>query len=104
MHYDGAAWSAMSSGTTDPLFGVWGSGSSHVFAVGGYGPYGIQGTIQHYDGIAWNPMSCPGYGLKDVWGSSGSDVFAVGEGGTILHYGSETHRVYLPLVLRNHAP
>jgi hypothetical protein len=73
----------MSSGTTKRLSGVWGSSGSDVFAVGG--------TILHYDGTDWSPMSSgttqslSGVG---VWGSSGSDVFAVG--GTILHYdGSE---------------
>jgi PKD repeat protein len=60
---------------------VWGSSGSDVFAVG------RSGTILHYDGIAWSPMSS---GTDDylygVWGNSGSDIFAVGGDGTILHY------------------
>ncbi len=44
---------------------------SDVFAVGRYG------TIVHYDGSAWSPMSSgTGQGLRSIWG--GSDVFAVG--------------------------
>jgi hypothetical protein len=61
VHYDGAAWSAMSSGTTNDLSGVWGSSGSDVFAVGG------GGTILHYSGPAERvylpvdikPNSCP---------------------------------------------
>jgi uncharacterized repeat protein (TIGR01451 family) len=80
LHYDGADWSAMSSGTTEPLYGLW--GSSDVFAVG------HRGTILHYDGAAWSPMSSgTTEWLYGVWGSAGTDVFAVGDDGTILHYG-----------------
>ncbi|MGP8078886.1 MAG: hypothetical protein ACLPVI_00035 [Dehalococcoidales bacterium] len=42
LHYDGNAWSIMTSGTTDILVGVWGSSQSEVFAVG------YNGTILHY--------------------------------------------------------
>jgi hypothetical protein len=81
MHYDGSAWSAMSSGTTDLLFSVWGRSATDVFAVGG------NGTILHHDGRAWSAMSSGTTNhLEGVWGSSASDVFAVGNGGTILHY------------------
>ena len=67
--------------TGNPLHGVWGSSGSDVFAVGDYG------TIVHYDGMTWSPMSSGTYNhLRGVWGSSGSDVFAVGDYGTILHY------------------
>ena len=34
LHYNGSAWSAMTSGTTNSLNGVWGSSGSDVFAVG----------------------------------------------------------------------
>jgi hypothetical protein len=80
----------MNSGTTESLNAVWGSSSSDVFVVG----YG--GTILHYDGETWSPMSSgTTTGLNDLWGSSGSEVFAAGgdwwdAGGTILHYDGET--------------
>jgi hypothetical protein len=65
----------------------------------------MSGYIWHYDGTAWSAMSSGTYNdLWDVWGSDYDDIFAVGEAGTILHYGSATHTIYLPLVLRNHAP
>jgi hypothetical protein len=81
LHYNGSAWSSMTSGTTNGLKGVWGSSGSDVFAVGN------SGTILHYNGSAWSSMaSGTTTNLYGVWGSSGSDVFAVGYSGTILHY------------------
>lgn len=34
LHWNGAAWLGMASGTTSYLTGVWGSGASDVWAVG----------------------------------------------------------------------
>jgi hypothetical protein len=63
------------------VYGIWGSSSSDVFAVG------ESGTIVHFDGYTWNPMTSGAlYLLSDVWGSSGSDVWAVGQFGAIFHY------------------
>ena len=41
IHWDGKAWSSMSSGLSGPLYGVWGSGPSDVYVVG------TNGTILH---------------------------------------------------------
>ncbi|MBN2282430.1 MAG: hypothetical protein JXO48_00910, partial [Deltaproteobacteria bacterium] len=85
LHYDGSAWSPMTSGTTGELYGIWGTAGSDVFAVGG------PGTILHYDGSTWSPMaSGTTEYLLSVWGTSGGNVFAVGGGGTILHYDGST--------------
>jgi hypothetical protein len=63
---------------------------------------GVGGTILHYDGATWSPMSSgTTNSLQAVWCSSGSDVFAVGYGGTILHYSGARPLVYLPLVLKH---
>jgi uncharacterized repeat protein (TIGR01451 family) len=71
----------MDSGTTDSLYGVWGSSGGDVFAVGS------DGTIVHYDGAAWSAMdSGTTESLRGVWGSASTDVFAVGSDGTIVHY------------------
>lgn len=74
------AWSAMTTGTQDDLWCVWGSSSSDVFSCG------KSGSITHYDGKGWSTMTS---GTQDVliglWGSSPSDVFAGGANGTILH-------------------
>ena len=72
----------MTGNATSELYGVWGTSSSDVFAVG------FTGTILHYDGKKWSAMtSNTTYDLLSIWGASSSDIFAVGNGGIILHYG-----------------
>lgn len=81
LHYNGAAWRAMASGTTANLYGVWGSGSDDVYAVG------KAGLILHYDGSSWHPMaSGVTTDLNDVWGSSADTIYAVGAANTILRF------------------
>ncbi len=81
LHFDGASWSAIPSGTNEPIYGVWAASEVDVYAVG------AAGTILHYDGATWGAMSSGSLGgLRAVWGSAADDVFAVGEVGTILHY------------------
>jgi hypothetical protein len=41
----------MSSGTIQNLYDIWGSSGSDVFVVG------QAGTILHYDGSTWSPIS-----------------------------------------------
>ncbi|MGD0856304.1 MAG: choice-of-anchor U domain-containing protein [Dehalococcoidia bacterium] len=78
-------WTAMTSGTTENLYSVWGSSGGDVFAVG------TNGTVLHYNGSTWTAMtSGTTQTLRGVWGSSGSDVFAVGANGTVLHYNGST--------------
>ena len=81
LHYDGATWNTMSSGTSSDLWCIWGSSGNDLFAVGN------NGTILHFNGSTWSAMasSTTSY-LWGIWGSSNSDVFAVGYNGTILHY------------------
>jgi hypothetical protein len=81
LHYNGTSWSAMSSGTVQPLYGVWGSAGNDVYAVGG------GGIMLHYDGSTWSYINSGTINtLYGVWGNSANDVFAVGDTGTILHY------------------
>ncbi len=76
-----AAWVDMTSGTTADLYGVWGAGSSDIFATG------ESGTIIHYNGSGWSAMtSGTTADLYGVWGTGSSDVFVVGKSGTIIHY------------------
>ena len=75
LHYDGATWSAMSSGAALPLA-----------VCGGAAPAtscrGDPGLILHYDGTHWVIVATGMCGvLSAVWGSGGNDVFAVGNGG-----------------------
>ena len=76
-----AGWSVVDIGTTDPLYGIWGSAFDDVFVVG------ANGTVLHYNGSEWTSMnSTVTNNLQNVWGSSSTDVFAVGNEGTVIHY------------------
>jgi hypothetical protein len=64
LHYNGTAWSTMTSGSGAWLYGVWGSSGSDVFAVRD------NGTILHYNGKAWSAMTSNYVNyLHGVWGS-----------------------------------
>lgn len=63
------------------LNGVWGTGSTDVFAVG------VSGAIDHFDGTGWSGMSSNTTSdLYAVWGSDPMNVYAVGAGGTLLYF------------------
>ena len=79
LHYDGSSWSAVSSGTTDDLIGLWGSSATDVWAVG------YSGTILHWDGNSWSGApSGTTADLTSVWGSGSGDVWVAGQEGTVL--------------------
>ena len=62
MHYDGSAWSTMTSNPLKIYEHVWGSSPYDVFAVG------FDGTIMHYDGNVWsNIASGTSNPLGGVW-------------------------------------
>ncbi|MBX7196747.1 MAG: hypothetical protein K1X94_32140 [Sandaracinaceae bacterium] len=93
LHFDGATWSAVPSGTTTGLNAVWGSGADDVWAVGGesFWTFTDEGTgvLLHWDGTRWSTTMPGSRGLFGVWGTSASDVWAVGHD-TILHYDGAT--------------
>ena len=74
----------------DHTFGIWGSSTTNVWAVGGYSWdwSASEAEASRYDGVFWSSGTVPpGIGiLSAVWGSSAEDVFAVGPQGTIIHY------------------
>jgi hypothetical protein len=81
LHFDGASWTSMTSGTSQWLNAVWGSSATDVFAVG------ENGSIIHFDGTAWSAMdSGVGETLHGVFGDGPDNVYAVGAGGVVLHY------------------
>ncbi|PRQ05743.1 hypothetical protein ENSA5_00630 [Enhygromyxa salina] len=88
------SWTTMDLGTTGPLWGIWGTADSNMWAVGGSIP-GDEPILAHYDGSAWTMVPIPALdreldALFKVWGTSSTQVFAVGHSGVILHYdGSE---------------
>lgn len=73
------AWSAMQSGTTEDLRGVWVAGSDDVWAVG------ENGAVRRWNGSTWSGVvPCPGCvtppDFSGVWGASATDVWVLGTG------------------------
>ena len=81
-------WKAMGSGTSADLYGVWGSDSNNVYAVG------EGGAIRRFDGNAdglWASEPSPvNTHLRAIHGTSTSSMFAVGDAGKIL-FGNGTN-------------
>ncbi|HZL85633.1 MAG TPA: hypothetical protein VFD07_09680 [Candidatus Krumholzibacteria bacterium] len=120
LHYDGSIWTPISAETTQSLYGVWGSSGTDVFVVGegvtlhygldgwatsntigGWSVWGSSsndvyavgygGSVMHYDGVAWNPITAYDWDTDlRVWGRSSSDVYIAGEGGFLVHYDGST--------------
>lgn len=62
------------------MYGLWGSSSSNIFAIG------AGGRIQRYNGTAWTTMNSPtSRTLVRISGSGASDVWAVGDS-VLVHY------------------
>ena len=73
VHWNGAVWATVASGTKKDLKAIWGSGASNVWAVG------VAGTILHWNGSAWTAETSPTTNpLAAIWGSGANDVWAVG--------------------------
>jgi hypothetical protein len=91
-HWNGSAWSIVSSpnpDTTQDLYGVAAVSTSDVWAVGeGFSssPYGYKTLTEHWNGTAWSVVSSPGnqtlYGVAAV---AINNVWAVG-GSQVLHW------------------
>jgi hypothetical protein len=95
-HYDGSAWSLVTSAEptqVGSLLGVAAVTPSNVWAVGsGRNSAGVSGSmIQHWDGTSWTEVSSPvtGATLTSVTATSATDVWAVGytaSAGVAMHY------------------
>ncbi|MBX3268954.1 MAG: hypothetical protein KF729_01765 [Sandaracinaceae bacterium] len=80
-HWDGAAWTTVSTGSVSSLRGLWASSPTNVWAVG------TGGAALRWNGSAWSPVSTGvGAQLDGVWGSAPDAVWAVGASGTILRW------------------
>ncbi len=83
-HYDGEAWQMVRA---EPGFwgGVWGSGPTSVYVVGGEFESAGYGSIVHYDGVKWEQVFESDVRFVDVWGSADDNIFFTSEDG-VLHY------------------
>jgi len=80
-----ADWTIVPSGTSETLYGIWGSAANDIWAVG------AGGTILHWDGKTWTRAdSATGETFRAVWGSSSTNVFTVGSTSTIRHWDGST--------------
>jgi hypothetical protein len=73
------------------FYGLWGTGTSDIFAVGGFGENVRASVVYHFDGTKWTEQNVREMSelLYGVWGVSSTEVWAVGEGGVILEYRDE---------------
>lgn len=92
LHYDGSTYTMATATTTQDLWGVWGSASNDLWAVGGNGRDEDNATILRYDGTSWRHVPRPtiarprvGAFFK-VWGTSADNLYIVGQRGVILHW------------------
>jgi hypothetical protein len=84
IHYDGASWTQIPTGTQATSWWVFGLSARDVYLVG------EMGTILHYDGATVTSMtSGTDRTLYGIWGASANDLWAVGgrpgQDGVLLH-------------------
>ena len=88
LHWDGSAWSVVPSPNTNPtynyLYGVSGTSSDDVWAVGYFHYASDQALAMHWDGTSWDIVAVPVVGsvqthLYAVWAIAPDDVWAVGK-------------------------
>ena len=73
VHWNGAAWSDVASGTTNTLVAISGSADDDAWAVG------PAGTVLRWDGTSWTPLTDGTNGpLAAVWGDGADDVWTSG--------------------------
>lgn len=74
------------------LFGIWGSGPTDIWTVGGDINVAHDGAhAWHFDGSAWTEVELPAsaaakVAMYKVWGTGPNDAWIVGGEGTILHW------------------
>jgi hypothetical protein len=74
------AWFDMTSPDPEALRGLWGSGTSDIYAASNAG-------ILRYNGTAWSYQTPVRWrSMYDITGFSASNVWAVGDGGIIARY------------------
>lgn len=91
-HWDGTAWTQVTSPTATVLTHVWGLSASDVYAAGSDG---ITSVFLHYDGSTWSlfPVQPPESAISNIWGTGPNDLFIGGNEG--LHRWDGTH--WLPV-------
>ena len=90
VHFDGAGWSTVSSGTPNGLNDMWGVSSGSIYASGG----NFAGTtnIEHYNGSSWSALAGvpSAQYLSGIWGLSDTSLFVVATDGSLFHFDGST--------------
>jgi hypothetical protein len=82
-----AEWHAMSSGTSNGFYAVWGWAPDQLLAVG------MEGMVLRYDGMSWQPVpgnpkaGDPDVHCNGVWGTGPNNVWITGGYWTGTHAG-----------------
>ena len=83
LHWDGATWTSVATGSTAHLESVWCAARDQVWIVGEIG------TILHWDGTTWDVRSVTDVDLHAVRGISADDIWAVGDAGTTFRWSGD---------------
>jgi len=85
-------------GSGSPLYGVWGTSATNVYAVG------AGGKILHFNGASWSAMSSPTRArLSRVTGSGSNDVWAAGDT-VVLHFDGSTWKAVTSSIADGYIP
>jgi hypothetical protein len=96
LHWNGSAWSRLRSNTIEPLYGVWGSGTDDIWAVGQGGIILRGNAASGFSRVA--DPSLPDLSsvlLTGIWGSGANDVWIVGSTGTLVHWDGSVWKPFI---------
>lgn len=87
-------WVDRSTPVPEPLWGVWGSASDDLWAVGGDPFEDSNAVILRWGGQEWEEVAPPApdrstNSFFKVWGTSDDNIYIVGARGAILHWDGE---------------
>ena len=81
LHWNGADWQRMVSGTKSALYSIWGHDDTHILAVGDFG------LVLRWNGETWAEFYAGTENfLFDIWGDALDNIFIVGLSGTLVHF------------------
>jgi hypothetical protein len=90
LHWDGAAWAKLDTGTTGDLWWAWSDGGDVVYMVGDGGR--LVTYTRSTGAFAEEVIADPAYKLFGIWGSSPTDLWVAaaqtenGLDGAVYHY------------------
>jgi hypothetical protein len=77
--WNGQAWTELTSGTPNSLFGVWAVSATDAWMVGLSGP-------RRWNGTSWSAVPAPMFGTLNAVHGAGTNAWAVGEMGRVYRW------------------